>query len=49
MILFIPPRLLISEVIGTLKGKTVIKLFKSILLSKGRLIGEMTFGVGDIV
>ena len=29
MILSIPPRLLISEVIGILKGKTAIKLFKS--------------------
>jgi len=29
MILFIPPRLSISSVIGTLKGKTAIKLFKS--------------------
>ena len=31
MILSIPPRLSISEVIGMLKGKTVIKLFKSYL------------------
>jgi len=29
MILSIPPRLSISEVMGMLKGKTAIKLFKS--------------------
>jgi len=30
MILSVPPRLSISEVMGILKGKTAIKLFKSL-------------------
>ena len=34
MIFSIPPRLSISEVMGILKGKTAIKLFKSFLALK---------------
>ncbi len=46
MILSIPPRLSISEVMGMLKDKTATKLF---LLSRRSPIGETIFGVGGIV
>ncbi len=50
MILSIPPRLSISEVMGMLKGKTAIKLFKSFPTpSKRSPIGETIFGAGGIV
>ncbi len=49
MILSIPPRLSISEVMGILKGKTAIKLFKSFPTLKKSTIGETIFGAGDIV
>src|SRR5665648_174984 len=48
MILSIPPRLSISEVMGILKGKTAIKLFKSFPTLKKKLYWETIFGVGDI-
>ena len=37
VILSVPPRLSISEVMGTLKGKTTIKLFKSYPALKRKL------------
>ncbi|RLC36208.1 MAG: IS200/IS605 family transposase [Candidatus Nealsonbacteria bacterium] len=49
MILSIPPRLSISEVMGMLKGKTAIKLFKSFPALRKNPIGGTTFGVVDIV
>jgi len=49
MIVSIPPRLSISEVMGMLKGKTAIKLFKSFPALRKNPIGGTTFGVGDIV
>jgi len=49
MILSIPPRLSISSVMGMLKGKTAIKLFKSFPALGKNPIGETTFGAGDIV
>jgi len=49
MILSIPPRLSISELMRMLKGKIMIKLFKSYSAFKRRLIGETTFGIVDIM
>jgi len=49
IILSIFPRLSISEVMGMLKGKTAIKLFKVIRSPKGSPIRETIFGIGDIV
>ena len=43
MILSIPYRLSISELMRMLKGKITIKLFKSYSAFKRRLIGETTF------
>jgi len=49
MILSIPPRLSISEVMGMLKGKTAIKLFKSFPTLKKKPYWGNIFGAGDIV
>jgi len=49
MILSIPPRLSISEVMGILISKTATKLFKSFPILKKKPYWEITFGVEDIV
>ena len=49
MILSIPPRLSISKVIGMLKGKTAIKLFKSYPGLKKKPYWKIIFGAMDIV
>ena len=43
MILSIPPRLSISEVMGMLKGKTAIKIFKSFPTLKKKPYWETIF------
>ena len=49
MILSVPPRLSVSEVMRMLKGKTAIKLFKSYSDLKRKPYWETIFGVGDIM
>ena len=44
IILSIPPKMSISKVMGVLKGKTAIKIFKSFAGLRTKLYWETTFG-----
>ena len=49
LIVSVPPKISISTLMGTLKGKTAIKLFKSYPNLKRTRIGVTIFGQKDIV
>ncbi len=44
VVVSIPPKISVSTLMGTLKGKLAIKLFKSYPKLNRNLIGEITFG-----
>ena len=48
LIISIPPKVSVSELMGTLKGKLAIKLFKSYPGLKKKPYWEIIFGRGDI-
>lgn len=48
MILSIPPKYAISDIMGMLKGKTAIKLFDTMPSLRKRYWGVITYGQGDI-
>ena len=49
VVVSIPPKVSVSTYMGTVKGKTAIKVFKSYPMLKKNHIGEIIFGGGDIL
>ena len=49
LVISIPPKVSVSEYIGTIKGKLAIKIFKTYPNLKKKHIGGTTFGREDIL
>ncbi len=49
LLVMVPPKLSISQLVGTIKGKSAIQVFKQFPYLKRSLIGEIIFGRKGIV